>query len=253
MSQRTGTVLLAIAALAWTGAAMAETATTNLAGRLCAAYEKLDTVSCRIRKTSNGVRVLSRVFYQQPRHIHVENVTPTHRRIIADGERLYYYQDGAKRGFSRPVDELTGEWRMALLNVPGTAMRHLLKLRGLPETQLEATDTCPIRRAYTLDDRYVVLSCDAQQRLVKVQYYRATEHDRLVAETEFTDFVKVADDTWIPRRHDGVVTLPDGTTLKETSLIDNLVINGDIASRLFDHTAFFPGIEFTAEFQNTYE
>ena len=61
----------------------------TLAERLCDRYEAIETITCAIRKTTRSpestVRMLSRVHYRRPDHIHVENVSPVKRRIIADG------------------------------------------------------------------------------------------------------------------------------------------------------------------------
>ena len=109
----------------------------TLAQRLCSNYSQIKTISCEIRKTTKGkgqtLRILSRVHYKFPNHIHVENVSPVKRRIIADGKDLYYYQERNSRGFSKPIDELSETWLTPLRNIPGTALEHLIPLCGIEE------------------------------------------------------------------------------------------------------------------------
>ena len=79
--------------------------------RLLKEYSKIETVSCRIRRTVDGevakIKFLSRIYYTNKDQLHVENLTPVKRRTIADGERLYQYGEGDPKGFSRPINELS--------------------------------------------------------------------------------------------------------------------------------------------------
>ena len=64
----------------------------TLAEKLCSEYAKIESVSSEIQKTittgGKSVKWLSRVFYRKDDRIHVENVTPEKRRIVADGKSL---------------------------------------------------------------------------------------------------------------------------------------------------------------------
>ena len=226
--------------------------TTNLADRLCRGYEALNTVSCGIRKTSNSIRVLSRIYYKKPDRVHVQNVIPSRRRIVADGTKLYYHEDGAPKGFCRPIPELSNEWLTSLRNVPGTAMKYLLPLRQLPEEALPAAEGMPIRRAYATDTACAVLSCDKEGKLVRLEYFRTPKREVLMARYDFEDFQKAAESCWIPRLHKGTIHLPGGEQLKETSIVDALTVNEPIADRLFVPDTFFRDVVFSPDFKDTY-
>ena len=174
--------------LAASGARAEPARPPTLAEELGAAYESMDTVSCEIRKTTSAggqtVRMLSRVFYRRPDHVHVDSAAPVKRRIIADGSALYYHEEGRPLGFSRPIAELDGPFLDSLRNIPATPMEHLRKLKGLPEQELPPSPDCPFRRAYQAERRFVVLSCDAQKHLTRLEFFTAP--DMAVRTAEYT-------------------------------------------------------------------
>src|ERR1035437_8810360 len=114
------------------GASAAPAAEPTLAEKLCSSYTQVESVSCRVRKTSEvdgkTATLLSQVYYQRPDRMHVENIAPIQRRIIADGRQFYYYVEGMAKGFSCPLTKLEGEWSIMQKSVPGSAMEHLLRL-----------------------------------------------------------------------------------------------------------------------------
>jgi hypothetical protein len=228
----------------------------TLAQKLCAEYGRLDSVSCEILKTTSAdgksIKWLSRVFYQKGDRIHVENVAPAKRRIIADGKVLYYYAEGDRRGYSKPIPELPAEWLASLHNVPGTPMEHLLKLKDIPETVLEGTTDLPVRRGYQAPKVFVVLSCDKDGKLTRIEFYSAADMQKKTAEYEYAFFQKITETCWIPCLHKAVLYLPSGDRAEETRRINNLEINKPIAPALFEHLPFFKDIEFTDEFEKTY-
>jgi outer membrane lipoprotein-sorting protein len=228
----------------------------TLAQKLCSAYESIETVSCLIRKTTEtpgtNIIMLSRVFYKKPDHIHVENVAPAKRRIIADGSKLYYHEEGVPRGFSRPIPELPPDWLVTLRNIPGTPMEHLLKLRNLKETAMPAEPDLPTRRSYQAERVFVILSCDAESRPTKIEFFKSSDMKEKVAQYTYSMFQKVSDNCSIPCLHKAVVSLPDGTQLTETRRIDNLEVNKPVAPNMFSADLFFKDIEFVPEFKNTY-
>ena len=111
------------------GASAAPAAEPTLAEKLCSSYTQVESVSCRVRKTSEvdgkTATLLSQVYYQRPDRMHVENIAPLQRRIIADGRQFYYYVEGMAKGFSCPLAKLEGEWSIMQKSVPGSAMEHL--------------------------------------------------------------------------------------------------------------------------------
>ena len=53
--------------------------------QFCRSYTNIHTVSCMVRKTTelqgHTAKMLSRVYYQRPDRLHVENIVPLRRRI----------------------------------------------------------------------------------------------------------------------------------------------------------------------------
>jgi len=228
----------------------------TLAQRLCASYRKIRTIACEIRKISKSgnrtSRMLSRVFYAKGKRIHVENVSPVERRIVADGQRLYYHERGMPRGYSAPVDELGNKMLASLHNVPGTPMEHLLKIEDAPETDLPPTNEFPVRKAYAAQGVFVVLSCDTKDRLVRIDFFKSSKMAHMIAQYEYGAFQKTEGSCWIPCQHRATLYLPRGERVTETRQIDNLVVNEPIADRMFDHTAFFRDVEFVSDLDSIY-
>jgi outer membrane lipoprotein-sorting protein len=228
----------------------------TLAETLDAGFAALKTVACEIRKTTRSkgqtLRLLSRVHYQSPDHIHVENVSPSKRRIVADGRALYYHETGTPRGFSRPIGALSPDWLAALRNVPGTAVEHLAKLRGLPEVHLPPGSAGEVRRGYQAERVFVVLAVDARQRLTQITFYKTPRMEEITAVYRYDDHTEAAPGCWIPLRHKATVYLPDGERIEETRRIGKLAVNEPIAATLFQADLFFQDVEFVSEFTNTY-
>jgi len=241
-------------------AAVAQAETTNaptLAQRLCAGYRSIETVACEIRKTTTGagqtVRLLSRVYYRKPECVHVDNVAPTKRRIIADGQRLYYYQEGLPRGYSKPIQDLAGDWLDAVRNVPGTPLENLLKIEHRPEIPQPPADGLPVRAAYDTGAVTVRLSCDGSNRLQRIDFFDSPAMTNPTARIEYGNFLQVgATDVWIPRLHKTVLFKPGGENMTETRYIDGLTVNAPVAASLFNASTFFKDVEFTDDFQKTY-
>ncbi len=228
----------------------------TLVERLCESYSGIESVSCEIRKTTKSgirtMRMLSRVHYKKPNRIHVDNVSPAKRTIIADGKRLYYHEAGVARGFSRPISELSETWLKPLHNIPGTPLEHLLPLRGLPAIELPASVDGKIREAYEKDGVYVVLTADDQNRLHQVDFFKSSEMASKTGEYTFAHLQEVEPDCWIPLQHKATLFLPEGEVAVETRRVSNLSVNGSIPDHLFNHELFFRGVEFVDDFQKTY-
>ena len=114
-----------------TGAARGET----VRERVLKSYDAVQSLSCEIRRDTplpDGqiLRMLSRVYYQRPDRLHVENFSPVKRRIVSDGTVFRSYTEGAPQGFSRPVAELNEEMLRNLRMVPGSAANVLEVLAG---------------------------------------------------------------------------------------------------------------------------
>ena len=246
-------LLTGLLAGAGAAAAMAQPPET-LVESLCRTYDPIRTLSCSIRKDTTGggetLHWLTRVYFQRPDHIHVENVAPMQRRIIADGRRLCYYEQGLLRGFARPITELDPDWLTVLRTVPGSPLDQLAGLKGVPETPLPATVDHPLRRAYQATNLYVIVSCDAQRRLCRLESFTNATARTPVTRLDYGAFQQVAPDIWLPCLHKAIRN-EGATRIEETRRIDNLVVNQPIPGGLFDAAAFFKGVEFTPDFAAT--
>ena len=103
--------------------------------RVLKSYDSIQSLSCEIRRDTpladgQTLRMLSRVYYQRPDKLHVENFSPVKRRIVSDGSVFRSYTEGAPKGFSRPVAELNDEMLRNLRMVPGSAANLLEVLKG---------------------------------------------------------------------------------------------------------------------------
>ena len=219
----------------------------TLAERILASYEPVRSVTCEIRKdtetSANKIRTLSRVYYQKPDRLHVENVSPLKRRIVADGTSFFSYIDGDPQGFSRPIVKLNEEMLIQLHKVPGTVMDHLMKLKGVTETSMEATPDFPERKGYDTGKLFVVLSMDKLGRLARIEFYATPEMKSKTAQYDYSDFQEVAGGAWIPCLHQAILNNA-GVEARETVRVDNLSVNTPIPANLFVAGPFFQGVKF---------
>ena len=232
---------LGVASLALAGETLVETQ--------LAAYRQIRTLSCEIRKdteTPEGKgRMLSRVYFERPDRIHVQNVTPVKRRILSDGATLYYYVEGEPKGVSSAVGLLKGDMSIQTRAVPGTAMEHLLRMEKAAETNLPPTSEFPVRKGYQADAVFSVLSLDATGRLVRIEYFRGPDQAEKVAQYDFSMFEQVLPGVWIPLRHDGSI-LAGRLKATESRRISSLAVNRPLPDRIFDPREHFKGVEFEA-------
>ena len=221
--------------------------------RLLDSYEAVQSLSCEIRRDTpladgQTLRMLSRVYYQRPDKLHVENYSPVKRRTISDGQTFRQYTEGAPKGFSRPVAELNDEMRRNLRMVPGSAANLLDVLEGAAETLLEPTAEFPVRAGYDNGHSFAVLSLDERGRLARFELFSSPAMTDLQTCTEFSAFQEVVPGVWIACRQQSRITL-QGMERTETTRVDNLEANGEIPAGLFEGSAFFPGVEFVDAFE----
>lgn len=225
----------------------------TLAEMLISEYNKIETISCEIRKITkadkNTIRMLSHVHFKKPDRIHVDNISPVKRTIIADGKKLYYYEKGLPHGFSRPINDLSEIWLRSLRNVPGTALEHLHNLRGIEEQSLSSTDHNLIRRGYQTKTMFVVLTCDLPNRLIGIDFFKTSSMKNKIAHYIYSAFQKVSDDCWIPTLHKATLWLPDGKQIEETRRVSNLNVNKPIAEKMFDANLFLENVDFVSDFE----
>lgn len=233
------------------------TETNSLAKILYKNYSQIKTISCQIQKTTKGgeqtVRLLSRVHYKYPDHIHVENVSPIKRTIIADGKNLYYYQEHSLRGFSKPINELSKIWLASLRNIPGTPLDNLFSLYGIPEIKLPDTKDGLIQRGYQAEKTFVVLVADKKYQLQQINFFKSSKMETKTGEYKYLKQKQISDNCWLPTLHKAVLYLPDGNKVTETSRITNVSVNSTIPDNLFNHKLFMKDVEFTSKFENTYQ
>jgi len=220
---------------------------------LLAPYETVQSLSCEIRRDTplpNGqtMRMLSRVYYQRPDRLHVENVSPVKRRIVSDGTVFKSYAEGAPKGFSRPVTELSAEMLRNLRMVPGSAANLLEVLRDAPESPLEPTDEFPVRVGIANEKAFAVLSLDALGRLARFEIFDSAAMTDCKTRTDFSAFQEVLPGVWIARQQKSTLTV-QGVERSETTRVDNLAANGEIPAALFEGSAFFKDIKFVNSFE----
>jgi outer membrane lipoprotein-sorting protein len=220
---------------------------------LIKAYSSIKSVTCAVRKTSTAekhtVRMLSRVHFMTGGFIHVENISPARRRIIADGKSLYYHDSQLTKGFSRPIKSLDDEWMSSLITVPGSPMEHLLKMRHLKE-EPSSQDGATTSTAYHGKKNHVLLRTDSKGRITSIEFFEDQAMKKPFGLYEYSDFIK-AGKTWLAAKHKASITLPNGTKAKETRQFDNLSVDTEIPAKLFDHRLFMKDIEFVSDFEKT--
>ncbi|MFC1497151.1 outer membrane lipoprotein carrier protein LolA [Verrucomicrobiota bacterium] len=228
----------------------------TLVDKLLKSYEQIITVTCEVRRTTKSsagkARFLSRVYYKKPDCIHIDNITPLKRRIVADGSRFYSYIEGDPKGFSRTVDKLNDKMLISLRKVPGTAMDHLLRLKETAEETLKPEQNFPVKKGYQADKNFVVLSLDAKGRLARIEFFNSSEMRNKTAQYDYSNFNEVLPDLWIPCLHHATARIGDIES-EETVRITNLTANKPIAKSLFIAAPFFKKVEFVDNFEDVYK
>lgn len=192
-------------------------------------------------------QMLSKVYYQKPGRLHVQNVSPFKRRILSDGERFYLAQEGWDKGYSVPLSELPEAWKIMQESVPATAMEHLARLQGVDEQVLDKTQEFPVRRGYQTEHVYVVLSCDSHGRLKQIEFFKSGDRKERTALYKYEDFIDVAEDCYLAGVQRAEI-LMDGEIIYETRRFDNLQFNKPVDPVVFDAKEFFDDLEFVSDF-----
>ena len=227
----------------------------TLVDRLLASYDGVQTMQGEIRKeTKSGdfeVRKLSRVYFARPDKLHVETSSPVKRRIVADGAQLYSYLEGDPMGFARPVGQLDADWLISLRQVPGTPMDQLLRLQGLPEQELPASEAAPVRRGYQAATFFVVLEADGLGRLLAVEFYTGPDLSQRTARFAYANYTELAPGLWFPLLHKALIQ-QGGAVSEETTRVSNALVNQPIPEGLFLPAAFFKNVKFTPSLDEIY-
>jgi hypothetical protein len=220
-------------------------------------FDSIQSLSCEIRRDTplpdgQTLRMLSRVYYQRPDQLHVENFSPVKRRIVCDGQVFRSYTEGAPKGFSRPVSELSDEMLRNLRMVPGSAANLLEVLQGTPETILEPTAEFPVRAGYDNGNSFAVLSLDEKGRLARFELFSSAAMTERLTSTDFSAFQEVLPNVWIACLQQSKLSV-QGLERTETTRVDNLAANGAIPASLFEAAAFFPDVPFVDSFEEIVE
>jgi hypothetical protein len=233
-------------------AAPAQSTVSNL----LAAYSAVDRVECDVRRdTEAGTRrgrMLSRVSFVRPDRLHVENVVPLRRRIVSDGTNFYSYVDGDPMGFMRPVARLDEAMRQGLLAVPGTAMEHLLRLQGRPETNLPPAPGFARCVRILGPAPQAVLALDDHGRLARLEILAGTNAAEAVASWDYSGFIEAAPGAWIPTVHRAVLQMGSAGAARETARFENYRVGVTIDPARFDASQFFPRVKFTNSLEAIY-
>lgn len=223
--------------------------------KLIADLDRIRSVSCEVERVTEGeegkLRLLSRVFYQHGRRLHVENVKPARRRIITDGTTLYFKADLLETGFSAPLDELEKQdfWRDQIRRIPGTASDHLWRLASekVEGEKLDPEPGLPVRRGYAAARLYAVLSLDDQGRLARVEYFRDTSRRDRTAVFDYSEWKDGGDGIWVAQVHKAVLKSGAGEVTENTRVL-NLKLNQPVADSLFDPRLYFEGVKFVPDY-----
>ena len=228
----------------------------TLVDSLLAGYDRIQSVTCEVVKDTDSaghsVKTLSRVYFQKPDRLNVENLSPIQRRIVADGTNFYSYVVGDAKGFTRPVAQLEADMAIPLRKVPGSAMEHLLRLKGTAETNLPAQAEFPARRGYAAPKTFAVLSMDASNRLARIEFFSSATGTVKTAQCDFSGFVEAIPGVWLATLHKTTINL-GGLESHETSRYYNLAINPEIAPNLFNPKLFFKDVTFVTNFEEIYK
>jgi len=227
----------------------------TLVEQLITGYESIQSVSCEVRRDADSggtqVRALSRVFFQKPDKLHVDNVTPLPRRIVSDGTTFFSYVEGDPKGYSRPISKLETDMLISLRKVPATAMDHLMRMRGMAETNLPPTSTFPVRKGYDTGKMFAVLSLDTSNRLARIEMFTSSDLKQAIAKIDYSNFIEAAPGIWLAGLHQSIMWM-GGNESKETTRFDHLSINKPIAQNMFKAALYFSNIDFVPSFDQMY-
>lgn len=243
---------LCAAALAAAAPGRARGGETNHAARLLARLGAIRTVACEVRReTETGAGrlvLLSRVFYQRPDRLHVENYAPVRRRIVCDGTNFVSHVEGQPRAFARRVDELSPEMLAELRREPGTAADQLLRLRDLPESVLPSPGPGRTRLGYAGARVFTVLELDARDRVASVTFHADRGTAETLGEVVYDDYREVLPGCWVAMKQDGW-SRAGGVERRERVRVSRFEVNTPLAPGLFRPAAFVPDVEFVDTFE----
>jgi len=245
-----------------TMATTAALAGTTLAGNttidnIIKQYSKINSVSCVVSRTiafnENETRLLSRVYYERPNKLHVQQTVPFDRRIVCDGTNFFYYIKGDPKGYSQPVDKLTEKQIIELQKIPGSSEDILYRLVNLKPKELTGNDEFPTQLAYTTtNDINIIIFINDKKLIQKIHFFKNKELTKLTSTYEYSNFIEAIPDVFVPTTHRMTININDKERT-ETAKFSHYKANGPIPQSLFNAKPFFKGVEFVDSFKKIYE
>ncbi|HBA85449.1 MAG TPA: hypothetical protein DCZ95_15290 [Verrucomicrobia bacterium] len=220
----------------------------NRVDQLLTGYSLIKTVSCDVRKdtaTPEGEgRMLSRVWFEAPNRLLVENSTPIKRKILCDGTTQFFYADEGQTALQFPFDQLPLDMQIQAQSIPASPMEHLLRLKDLSETNLPATAAYPVRTGYSTEKLFAVLSFDASNRLARLEFYTSPEMTNGYAATDYSSFEQPLPGVWLALHQESEITVQGEMKARESRRFSNLRVNPSIPPETFQSGKAFPGVKF---------
>lgn len=227
----------------------------EIVSNLVAAFDHIETVQCDVRRETitpaGRGRKLSRVVFQRPDRLFVENFAPLRRRIVCDGTNFHSYVEGDPMGFARAVADLPDEMRWPLRVVPGSPMDPLLRLIDKAETVERCSEDGRPAVVAINGPPYGRLHLDETGRVARIEIYGDVGRSNLLAHWSYHDFRELALGAWIPLRHETTLVTPEGE-LRETSHFENYRVGVPPDPEIFQASRHFRGAAFTNSFDAIY-
>lgn len=220
-------------------------------------YSKINSVSCMVSRTivfnEQETRLLSRVYYEKPNKLHVQQTVPFDRKIICDGTNFFYYIKGDPKGYSQQVDKLSEKQTIELQKIPGSPEDILYHLIEIVPKKLPGNEQFPIQLAYTTTNALnVVILIDNKNLIRKINFFENNEFVKLTSTYEYNNFIEVIPNVFIPTTHKTTLNVNDKQRT-ETAKYSHYKANGEISQSLFYAKPFFEGVDFVDSFKKIYD
>ena len=222
----------------------------SLAERLIKENERIRTIRCDIRRETDvdGKRMttLSRVWFERPDRLRVETVMPDARRIVVDGTAIHKWIEGQAEGVRIPLADSPEGELLQVRKTPGMVDDHLMRLRGIAETELPPAEGFPVRRAYKPPAPHplTILSLDATGRLARLEFLDPGDGETRLLRTDFEGWREVGPGIWIACLQKTDAKGRDGTKVVETLRVSGLAVNAPVEASNFDVAAQAAGVRF---------
>ena len=251
MKKRTIFIALLITSVSFASAA------TNVINEIIENYAKIESVSCIVSRVitfnERDTRLLSRVYYERPNKLHVQQTSPLNRRIICDGTNFFYYIDGDPKGYSRPVDKLSKKQIIELVKVPGTSEDILYRLKDLEPTELPGNEKFPTQLAFTTTNNLnIIVYITKEKRIEKIDFFESKDLVKLTSSSYYSNFIEATPGAFVPTTHKMIINI-NNQKRTETAKFSHYNANAPISQSLFYAKQFFKGVTFVDSFKEIYE